>query len=265
MKEYIKVVESYVQRLDESHNIEGLPPDIEITDRRLLSMMDSGRYRMIAKPGIKPDYYNIEIHPLNIEKATSYQPKKYRDRNNYHDTNLSDIKEYDPDDEILSLKFPHPKDHFTTEIEPLPFDNIIYRGMSFEEYHKFLTTGKIYSNGEYNLAGQEGLTYWTTDAEAAAHYASGFAPAQFKAVFDKPTYVVAIKKPKETKRVAGTGEHEIGVSRSVDGDEVLGVWEGNVYDFRTGEYTLRPSYTGSGYEFGGGSDPSSSLIWKRIF
>ena len=265
MKEYIELIESYVKTLSEAHNIEGLPSDIEITDRRLLAMMNSGRYRMIAKPDKGEDRYRIEIHPLNIEKATSYQPKKYRDRNNYHDANLSDLKHYDPDDEILSLKFAHPKDHFTTEIEPLPFDNTIYRGMSSEEYHKFLNTGKIYSNGEYNLAGQEGLTYWTTDAEAAAHYASGFAPAQFKAVFDKPAYVVAIKKPKEVKRVAGTGAHEIGVMRAVDGDEVLGAWEGHVYDFHTGEYSLRPVYAGSGHEFGGGSDPSSALIWKRIF
>ena len=69
--------------------------------------------------------------------------------------------------------------------------------------------------------------------------------------------------PADTRRVRGTGEHEVGVARPITGDEVVAVWQGRVYISQSGEFDLRPDYDGI-YSMGGGGMPSSGVVWQRI-
>lgn len=114
----------------------------------------------------------------------------------------------------------------------------IYRGMSHEEYENFRKSGRIQSSGNYNIGdAQKGLTYFTTSPSAAESYASSFAPEKHKPTFNRPAYIVAVKRPadKHIKQVPGTGEHEIGVTRPIEANEVKAVYRGNVVAYDPGE------------------------------
>lgn len=70
-----------------------------------------------------------------------------------------------------------------------------YRGMSFDEFQEAMRRGYIKSRGGYNLGQiQEGLTFFSPEAESAQYYASGFAPWKYKPTHNKPGVVIAIDK-----------------------------------------------------------------------
>jgi hypothetical protein len=72
--------------------------------------------------------------------------------------------------------------------------NLVYRGMSFEEWENIKKTGFIQSKGSYNIGDdQKGLTFYGK-ASTASSYASGFSPWQFETSRNKPSVVIAISK-----------------------------------------------------------------------
>jgi len=138
----------------------------------------------------------------------------------------------------------------------LRFDNI-----------SFLKSGEIKSRGEYNIGeAQQGLTYWTTTPDTAVYYANAFQPWAYKPTFEHPAWVVATKRPSETRDVPGTGENEVGVVRPIRKDEIIGTWRGDVSAFREGKMQLRRPdlvYEGNDYVVGSSSAPSSDVLWFR--
>ena len=255
--------------ITEAHGIQGLPDDAEVDDE-LHHMLTRG-YRGVATPRPKRwsdsgETYDLELHPQGNVASFKRYPKRADDRRvSYYDPELADLKTFDPDDEILARTHAKLKPTFTDTIEPLPGDNIIYRGMSAEEYAFFQRTGKIESIGDYNIGDeQRGLTYWTTQPESAVSYANSFAPQRHKPTFQLPAYVVAAKRPKETRHVAGVGEHEVGVARPITADEVLAVWRGRVYSLEPGWFELRGSPDGKKYRQGSATGVSTGVAWDRI-
>lgn len=245
--------------------IEGLPDDLVVKDRSVDDKLSSGRYRLTAKPS-HGDNYEVEVHPHDGEHT--YKPYHARDSVSYHDPELADVHDKDEPEEILRGQRVRPKAGLMTDIPPLDVD-AIYRGMSYEEFQNFLETGEIASKGDYNIGdAQNGLTYWTTEVRSAETYANGFAPERFKPTFSKPCYVVAarVPSPADIRHVKGVAAHEVGVTRPISSDEVLAAWEGRVYDFRPGSFSLRPDGYGEkpDYKMGGGSAASASVVWKRI-
>jgi hypothetical protein len=150
-------------------------------------------------------------------------------------------------------------------LDQLPTNpELIYRGMSSEEYQYIQSTGKIQSLGDYNLGDEQiGLTYFSTNPNSAAHYAHGFAPTQYMATPNKPAYVIAIPK-RESVYVAGTGESEVGVRGSIDASEIQEVWIGMPY-WLTGEGSVDIINDWNGRRPGSRSAPSLSIAWKKIF
>jgi hypothetical protein len=149
-----------------------------------------------------------------------------------------------------------PKNNLQYDIPVTEQDGVIYRGMSAAEYDDFVKTGRIQSSGSYNIGDeQKGLTYFSTSPRSAANYSSSFAPAEHKAKFDKPAYVVAVRSPDQSRirKVAGTGEHEIGVQGPISGGDVVGIYRGNVVQ-----------YTPEVREKGFYSAPSASLHWEKL-
>lgn len=69
--------------------------------------------------------------------------------------------------------------------------NLAYRGMSWEEWRKIEQTGIVQSTGEYNI-GQENLTFFSSKADTAAYYASGFAPLAYQVTPKTPGVVIAV-------------------------------------------------------------------------
>ena len=78
-------------------------------------------------------------------------------------------------------------------IESIPHDkNLVYRGMSYEEWQFIKREGHIRSKGSYNI-GQENLTFYG-NAETALYYSNSFAPLQYMASFKKPGVVIAVPR-----------------------------------------------------------------------
>lgn len=140
------------------------------------------------------------------------------------------------------------QDRLPTKANPA----LVYRGMSNAEYEHILQTGKIESRGDYNFDVQKGLTYFSTDPEAAESYAHSFAPWQHKATWDNPAWVIAIPRPdpSRVRKVRGTGEHEVGIEGSIPASEIREVYRGRAVEYRPGEPNREA--------------PSAWLHWERV-
>jgi hypothetical protein len=88
---------------------------------------------------------------------------------------------------------------------------------------------------------------------------------QHKPTFEKPAYVVVAHKadPGDIRKVQGTGEDELGVTRAVGKDEVVEVWRGTPVAIAAGDYSV--SDRGDGiYEDGSSSPPRADLMWELV-
>jgi len=260
-------------------DIKGLPDDIVIKDHLMgQAQAREGVWEMEAtekkEDGAGRGQFNVTITakiPGHIQPFVNRPGKDEGrpDRVWYYDPNLATLETTDKGVEYLERTYAKPKEGLAREIEPLPEKDIIYRGMRAEEYAKFLETGEITSTGHYNMEGQENLTYWGSDPGIAQSYTNGFAPWPHKATFEKPAYVVAARRPspEDIRKVAGTGENEVGVARTITKEEVVGVWRGDVFQHSPGDQDIRQSSYDPDekvYETGGGSGPSSDLVWQRV-
>lgn len=139
-----------------------------------------------------------------------------------------------------------------------PPEGLIWRGMSSEEYKAAEERGYFESLGSYNVGGesQAGKTYFSTDPDQAAHYASWFAPQEYKPTFDHPAYVVGIPDP-GLPREQGT---EVGVPGRIPFDSIQKTYVGQVYAVKPGDFG---AYEG-GYqpwERAGSMQPSPMVKW----
>jgi hypothetical protein len=116
--------------------------------------------------------YRFKIDPLATMKAENALSEDYGNKPIY--------------------KYKRPQD----ALEAIPKNpGFGYRGMSFGEWKNILKSGFVSSKGVYNLGdSQIGLTFFSKDPDSAAHYASGFAPWQFKATHNKPAVIIAVDK-----------------------------------------------------------------------
>lgn len=119
---------------------------------------------------------------------------------------------------------------------------VIFRGMSAQEYANVLRTGEIRSNGSYNIGDQQaGLTYYSTEPDSAASYATSFAPSQHAPTFDQPAYVVGVHMPDQNRirYVKGTGEHEVGVIGPIPVLDIIEVYRAIVIEQGAESYMTR--------------------------
>jgi hypothetical protein len=249
----------------QSPSIRGLPPGIAVRDRTLQQALDRGAFSPEARPA-RGDGYDVALHPADPGEMKTYVPRKSRpEQIAYYDPRHADLEDLDDDEPLLHRTIPRPKAHVQDTIEDEA--GIIYRGVSAEEFERFEETGVIVSRGEYNFPGQEGLTYWATDARTAISYANSFAPAAFKPLPGRPCYVFAARMPDpaDTRHVKGTGSNEVGVARPITSDEITAIWRGTVFDYQPGSYSLRRNgYEGDEYTVGSSSSPAAWVHWERI-
>jgi hypothetical protein len=141
------------------------------------------RYDVILKRinGYNEIIFNFELKPLGMKMPEPSNPEDYN-----HDYNL----QYRNGKTGFYLH-KSPKD----AIQEIPRDpNLVYRGMSYEEWQLIKKRGFIKSLGDYNLGTvQNNLTFYSS-AETAEYYANGFAPVQFQTSIKKPSVVIAISR-----------------------------------------------------------------------
>lgn len=239
--------------------IEGLPEAVTVADRGLLRAAERGAFRMEAAPGRRPDTYEIHVHPDG--GGVSYVSRGSRQSVAWYDPELGDLETLDAG-EILERTIVRPRPGLLDTLDVARERGLIYRGVAFEEFVSLLRTGEIRTKGEYNLAGQEGMTCWGTDARTAASYACSFAPMAFKPTFRRPAFVVAARMPAETAHLPGMGDNEIGVTRPIRLDEIVAAWRGRVFDFDPGRIDLVPH--GDAHLTGSAVMPSARVVWDRI-
>ena len=142
------------------------------------------RYDIFLKEirsGYSEIIFSFELKPQGIRTPEVSDPSDYRHDFNvkYKNGNTGFYIHKTPKDAIKEI----PKD-----------ESLVYRGMSYEEWQFIRKNGFIKSNAGYNLGtAQQELTFYGS-AETAEHYASGFAPMQFKTSVKKPAIVIAISR-----------------------------------------------------------------------
>lgn len=138
-------------------------------------------------------------------------------------------------------------------------DDVLYRGMSAEEYRGALDQGYIKSQGRYNIGDeQEGLTFFSTNPAQAQSYASSYTPDGFAATPDRPAYVVAVRRPKTIDYV--TGETEMGLRGEIPTSDIVEVYEGRPYMFRS-DVESRGDWGGTSIS---GKPDISPVTWERL-
>jgi hypothetical protein len=174
-------------------NWRDLPPDPKREDRYVTGEYD-------------PEYFDIEEDLLRSDDVEGGRPVGVKDK-------------------LVS------KPNLVDRLPAQPKEGRLYRGMSADEYEAIQKSGMIQSGGEYNIGdSQKGLTYFTTEPDAAESYASSFAPKQFKPTFEKPAYVVGVKDPgpERFRHVEGTAGHERGIEGAISADDIEEVYRGSV-------------------------------------
>lgn len=256
------------------HGITGFPAEASVKDEAFNQALERKAYDFTAteRTGtfLRPrESFEVTVSAKPTEHAVAYKPRTNRAESLY-DPRLADLKTFDAG-EPFERKQPVLKNGFAEKIAPLPDKDIIYRGMSAEEYQSFQETGVLKSKGEFNLGetGEhgEGLTFFSPRTEVAEIYANSFAPWQYTATFEKPAYVVAIKRPdpadiKDRSRI--TSDDEVAIKRDIKKSEVVAAWAGEVFDHTPGNFDLRRVGSSNEYRVGSRTSPSARVAWRKL-
>ena len=185
-----------------------------------------------------------QSHLNQLSEDASPKRQKYRatwrGRLAEYDPNFFDVEEdkyTDDDGNVILVKDKlTPRPNLKPRLDIAPNPALVYRGMSNTEFQAIKNTGKIQSRGDYNMEGQAGLTYFTTDPESAESYANSFAPWKHKANWENPAWVIAAPRPdpSRVRKVAGTGEHEVGIEGMIPSSEIREVYRGRVVEYDPG-------------------------------
>ena len=242
--------------LPKKYSIPGLPEDVDLHHADFQSLreaIDRGGFSILAeelaKPGGRGRRFSLCIMPSDMPKHWVQSPKK-----DWYDPSIYDVNEYGritaKDREILN----RPEGIYS---------GFLFRGMSYEEFTESRLRGYIESRGGYNLDGQEGLTYFSRDAGQAAHYASGFAPWQFKPTPARPAVLVQIKDPGHHIVIPGTGEFEVGLRGRIPFDMVVDSHFAHPIGLTPGEMEINEDWYQNRFVPGSGSGLNIFTSWSK--
>lgn len=239
--------------------IEGLPQGAVVRSDEVRRLLERGTWRLVAVPSGRPGVMELSCHPVG--GGAAYVPRDRNGRVAYMDPERCDLRVEDEGTDV-AFRYPAPREGVETELAGAEGADLVYRGMSDEEMEFVAATGEVRSAGAWNMEGQDGLTYWTTDPSSAASYANSFAPMHRRPTFGRPAWVVAAARPSETRHVPGVGEHEVGVERGVGADEIVAAWRGRVIDFDPGSIDLVER--DGRWTTGSMSQPRAWVAWERL-
>lgn len=145
---------------------------------------------------------------------------------------------------------------------------MLYRGVSWEEYQFIKKHGFIKSNCSYNLGEcQLGLTYFSGDPDTAAHYAGTFQPYPWLPTFERPAYVIKIRRPSEEKiDLTAAPMGEIGIRGDIPVSEIVALYEIRPYEISPGKVELRKVWYGDKEVFIEGSrmSPDIHVAYREV-
>ena len=202
----------------------------------------------------------VEIFPGTTPSVASRRPSDPSRGSMVYDPELGQIRKIehiDTDTGVdLSLNIVEPKKQ-SLSLPDKKSDNIMYRGMSSEEFDQALKTGHFKSKGDYNVQGQDDLTYWSSRPSQAQNYASSFAPWSFKPTFERPAYVVGVKRKNVARVDADT---ELGVSGKTPVNDVVEIYKGDVHAITPGRHSIVDDW---GTPRISGTNLESHVTWSK--
>jgi hypothetical protein len=222
-------------------------PDISQTDSpELPPQIDHGRFHFRLLDGWQTDDDFYRSYLERHERA-----EDFRGYSNY-------IRKNSP------FGFSSPKDR------PRDRNQIVFRGMSFEEYQFLQSHSYLESAGAGNFQSQMGYTFFSPRLQTAISYASSFALPQSKPTPERPCYVVAVRE-----EGGQWGDHHESVPAESDeyvfwgrlsADQVVGVMQGEVYQTQEAHFRLEldegrnPQY----WRHSGQLTPDIGVGWKEL-
>lgn len=210
-------------------------------------------------------HFNAKKSPTAVDfDRYTYRPN-HRGQSSWYDPDISKLQKQN-EGESFETQTPILKSEsdYHQQIQAKETPGMIYRGMSNEEFNNIMKTGKIRSRGDYNMDGQEGLTYFSTDPSAASNYAHSFAPLHHKATGEHNAYVIGVKDPGTGVKIEGTGEHEVGIPHEIDVDQIREIHIGKAYASHSGDQELNKEWGQSKFTTGSSSFPVTHIAWKKV-
>lgn len=252
---------AYIRQINES---------IDITPIFNLHV-DPTRYEVTSQKtsDYDPEQIDVKFRPKLSNTAVPYDYYTQRKRGqHWYEPELATLSKEDMG-EVFERQIPRLKPEYSTEIKTDLSKKLIYRGMSEDEFQNIMKTGKIKSHGDFNLEGQEGLTYFSTDPTSAQFYAHNFAPSNHKATGIHHAYVIGVENPGTGVHIEGTAEHEVGIPHEIDANKIKEIHRGRAYNISDGEYSFKKDWSKGWrseptYKPGSHMMPTVHLAWERI-
>lgn len=233
--------------------------------------VDPTRYEVTSQKtsDYDPEQIDVKFRPKLSNTAVPYDYYTQRKRGqHWYEPEIATLSKEDMG-EVFERQIPRLKPEYSTEIKTDLSKKLIYRGMSEDEFQNIMKTGKIKSHGDFNLEGQEGLTYFSTDPTSAQFYAHNFAPLNHKATGIHHAYVIGVENPGTGVHIEGTAEHEVGIPHEIDANKIKEIHRGRAYNISDGEYSFKKDWSKGWrseptYKPGSHMMPTVHLAWERI-
>lgn len=247
-----------------------VPGNIPIVDSAVKSLVEGDRWDLSIEPkkeGQYEDMHTIVINPILIP-GVEYANVGWLDSESAVDFNIAYIEDLGDDEYIRSTAKLKPESGYSEKM-PAEEDGNLYRGMSWEEFQFVLRNGFIQSDYSYNFPSEIGLTYYSEDPTTASSYGGSFQPYHMQPTFERPGYVVKIKKQPESRinRERSIGTNEIAVSGSIPLGEILEIYEIRPYQISPGYVEIREVYGRESekvYREGSRMSPSVRVGYKKM-
>jgi len=246
-----------------------VPGNFPIVDSAIRSLVEGDRWDLSIEPkkeGQYEDMHTIIINPILIP-GVKLASVGWLGSESAVDFNIAYIEDLEDDEYIGSTAKLDPESGYSDKI-PAEEDGNLYRGMSWEEFQFVLRNGFIQSDYSYNFPSEIGLTYYSEDPTTAGSYGGSFQPYHMQPTFERPGYVIKIKKQLESgiNRERSIGTNEIAVIGSIPIGEILEIYEIRPYQISPGYVEIREVYgeTGKVYREGSRMSPSVRVGYKKM-
>ena len=208
----------------EEPGLKGIPKDADLSDVFWADSLNKSIVEVVESKigGTYGDKYEMKIRSPRNE--TIKEGERFRN----WDTDRKHPREETYDSTLVDEQFKIIDDRYVElyKFKPLKVDTVspdtLWRGMAADELVASLKSGELKSEGAMNFEAQKGKTLYSTNPSQAANYAAGFAAWWDRPTYNKPSYVVELKRPPGAKENA---VNEIEVEGGVPIDSIEKVYE----------------------------------------
>lgn len=252
--------------------VPGLPAGVPILHPTIREMVEMGRWDLKAEEEkgeyIQPGtHFEVKIQPRPVPGVKQFKTG-FRGRDDTAvDTRIAHVERNAELDMEFYRPALNPESGYVDKI-PAKADGNLFRGLSWEEFQFIRQQCKVVSNCSYNLGEcQMGRTFFSEDPETAAHYGGTFQPYHLQPTFERPGYVIKVRRPPPEKidAAVSSGTNEIAVIGELPASDILAVYEIRPYAIEPGFVELRIEYgREKGFHEGSRRSPDVWVAYRKL-